>query len=306
MNNDEHKTIGALVVVMVAKMVAGIVGIIREVLGGLLWRRRVCSVVLMGWCAVMLMSCRGYFADKPPIDLVPNLDDQPKERAQSESRKLPEGVVPHTLTGGRTVGAEVDFSARAIYGIDITGDYIAPEDVETYAVASVNQTPLPFGIGYTEAVPYDVDRDFVMRGMGRFNIYCSVCHARTGTGDSIIMRRGVGLPRPPDLSSETIVQMTDGELYNVITHGRRNMRGYATQIPVADRWAIVSYVRALQYARNGQIGDVPDEKRAVLVAELEAAAENQSVAAAEEVPAVAEPTATDTAPTTTPGVDESQ
>ena len=35
------------------------------------------------------------------------------------------------------------------------------------------------------------------------------------------------------------------------------MPGYAAQIPVADRWAIVAYIRALQKSQNAQRGDLP-------------------------------------------------
>jgi mono/diheme cytochrome c family protein len=42
--------------------------------------------------------------------------------------------------------------------------------------------------------------------------------------------------------------MPDGQLYATITNGLRNMPAYRAQIPVADRWAIVAYVRALQLA----------------------------------------------------------
>ena len=39
------------------------------------------------------------------------------------------------------------------------------------------------------------------------------------------------------------------QVFATITNGVRNMPGYAAQIPVADRWAIVAYVRALQLSQ---------------------------------------------------------
>jgi hypothetical protein len=35
------------------------------------------------------------------------------------------------------------------------------------------------------------------------------------------------------------------------------MMGYASQIPVADRWAIVLYVRALQRSQNAAESELP-------------------------------------------------
>jgi mono/diheme cytochrome c family protein len=42
------------------------------------------------------------------------------------------------------------------------------------------------------------------------------------------------------------------------------MPAYGPQIPVADRWAIVAYLRALQRRQNATVDDVPAELRASL------------------------------------------
>ena len=42
------------------------------------------------------------------------------------------------------------------------------------------------------------------------------------------------------------------------------MPDYSAQIEPSDRWAIVSYIRALQLSHNARIGDVPVEKRTEL------------------------------------------
>jgi mono/diheme cytochrome c family protein len=46
-------------------------------------------------------------------------------------------------------------------------------------------------------------------------------------------------------------------LYNTIANGVRKMPGYASQIPVRDRWAIVAYLKALQKTRTATADDVP-------------------------------------------------
>lgn len=51
---------------------------------------------------------------------------------------------------------------------------------------------------------------------------------------------------PPSLHEERIRTMPDGQAFAVISNGIRNMPPYKHSIPVADRWAIVAYVRALQ------------------------------------------------------------
>jgi hypothetical protein len=42
----------------------------------------------------------------------------------------------------------------------------------------------------------------------------------------------------------------DGRMYEVITNGKGMMSGYGANIPVRDRWAIISYVRTLQAAKE--------------------------------------------------------
>ena len=55
--------------------------------------------------------------------------------------------------------------------------------------------------------------------------------------------------------------MTEGEIFNTITHGKNTMMSYADKLAPDDRWAVVAYVRALQRAAHGSINDVALEQR---------------------------------------------
>jgi hypothetical protein len=57
----------------------------------------------------------------------------------------------------------------------------------------------------------------------------------------------------------------DGKLFNTISNGIRKMSGYAGQIKVNDRWAIVAYVRALQQSQNASIDLVPEDQRQTIM-----------------------------------------
>ena len=67
-------------------------------------------------------------------------------------------------------------------------------------------------------------------------------------------------PRPAKPASTRTV----GHIYNTINNGIRNMPAYGAQVPTADRWAIVAYVKALQRSQNATIDDVPVDLRAQL------------------------------------------
>jgi hypothetical protein len=117
-----------------------------------------------------------------------------------------------------------------------------------------------------EKFPRPVTVDFLSRGRERFNIFCAACHDRVGTGDGMVVRRG--FPRPPSFHTERLRAQPVGDIYDVITNGYGRMPDYRDQIPVADRWAIVAYVRALQLSQYA----LRDELTAQDLQELDTAA----------------------------------
>jgi mono/diheme cytochrome c family protein len=116
-----------------------------------------------------------------------------------------------------------------------------------------------------------VTEKLILRGQERFNIYCRPCHGYAGYGDGIVNERAQALlltgqggtvwVQPKSLHEPLIRDQSPGQLFNTITNGIRNMAGYASQIPVADRWAIVAYVKALQLSQHASDQDVPADQR---------------------------------------------
>ena len=107
--------------------------------------------------------------------------------------------------------------------------------------------------------PYPIDERILRRGQERFDIYCSPCHARTGEGDGMIVRRGYR--RPPSYHEERLRAAPVGHFFDVISNGFGAMPDYATQIRAEDRWAIIAYVRALQLSEHATPADVPPGER---------------------------------------------
>src|SRR5947199_10089037 len=111
-------------------------------------------------------------------------------------------------------------------------------------------------------IPVPVTAELMQRGKQRFNITCSVCHGLTAAGNGIAKQ--YGLSTVATLQDERIRKMADGEIFNTITNGKNTMMSYGGNVPVADRWAIIAYLRALQRSQNATEVDVPPEHRAEL------------------------------------------
>lgn len=116
-----------------------------------------------------------------------------------------------------------------------------------------------------------VTLQLIQRGQERFNIYCRPCHGFSGYGDGMVHQHaqmllvtgqsGTVWVAPKSLHEPAIREQPPGQIFNTITNGIRNMSGYASQIPVADRWAIVSYVKSLQLSQHASMADVPPDQR---------------------------------------------
>jgi mono/diheme cytochrome c family protein len=110
--------------------------------------------------------------------------------------------------------------------------------------------------------PFQVTRDVLERGHDRFNVYCSPCHGRTAEGNGMIVQRG--LRPPPSFHDDKIRTQPVGYYFDVMTNGFGAMQDYRMQLEPKDRWAVASYIRALQYSQRASVADVPSDKRGEL------------------------------------------
>jgi len=118
------------------------------------------------------------------------------------------------------------------------------------------------GKAFVEAFPEPVDAAMLERGQERFNIYCSPCHDQVGYGRGMIVQRGY--KQPQSFHSDRARALPPGYYVHAMTRGFGVMPAYAAQVPVADRWAIAAYIRALQLSQNASLSDVPASERAKL------------------------------------------
>ena len=135
-------------------------------------------------------------------------------------------------------------------------------------------------------LPFAVTREVIERGRDRFNIHCTPCHDRAGTGQGIVVQRG--FRPPPSFHTSHLREAPVGHFFDVMTNGFGAMSSYATRVSVRDRWAIAAYLRALQYSQYAPVADVPADKRAALDALPQPAAAPPLPAARQE-PAAKQP-----------------
>ncbi len=146
------------------------------------------------------------------------------------------------------------------------GRSVRPLVPDTVARGHVDEDPLLYtgkiGKDFANEFPFPVTKEVLARGQQRFNIYCTPCHDRVGTGDGMIVRRGYR--KPPSYHIDRLRKQPAGYFFDVITHGFGVMPSYAAQVPVRDRWAIVAYIRALQLSQHATMADVPSGEQAKL------------------------------------------
>lgn len=110
--------------------------------------------------------------------------------------------------------------------------------------------------GPVETLPMDVSLPLFERGKERYEIFCVPCHDQLGSGQGMIVQRG--FPRPPSFHNGALREAPVGHFFDVITHGfGALMPAYGSKIPPEDRWAIIAYIRALQFSQYAPVADLP-------------------------------------------------
>jgi hypothetical protein len=183
------------------------------------------SLVAVSGCA------RGCTSSRPPIQINPSMDDQPKVLPQTASKFFYDGSsmrqpVPGTVPIGGLNEDTVFFTGK---GAD--GKFVA-------------------------TIPVTVDEALLERGRQRYVIYCQPCHDARGDGRGILFQRG-NIPTA-SLHQDKVLKHPDGFIFDVITNGLALMPAYRWPIPPADRWAIIAYVRELERRRLAGAKGAPE------------------------------------------------
>ena len=111
-------------------------------------------------------------------------------------------------------------------------------------------------------IPVPITAELLGRGQERYGIYCAVCHGADGYGQGMIVQRG--FPAPPSFHTDRLREAPAGHFFDVMTRGYGVMYPYASRVTPEDRWAIVAYIRALQFSQHAPIATVPADLQSQL------------------------------------------
>ncbi|TVP99051.1 MAG: DUF3341 domain-containing protein [Planctomycetaceae bacterium] len=257
-----------------------------------------------------------------PQPETPAEDQPPTEKPVEEMKDEPAATEPAPAPESEPAAASEPAPATepAPANEPTTPSEPAPADEPaaepTAADANVPPTMPEDTTPWLERNPLALSVELMERGKTQFEIYCATCHGNDGRGNGLVNRRAQRIlatawVQPSSMHQDTLLAdaYPDGKLFSTISNGIRKMPGYASQISVKDRWAIVAYVRALQASQNAELEDLPVDKRDELKrlqtqvhAKLAAAAEaeRQRAEEAEQKRAAEAAEAAAAAPTTDP------
>lgn len=192
-----------------------------------------------------MAGCRGQTSDEPPVLLERNMFDQERYNPEAYSEFFGDHRTMRTPIEGTVARDRYDDDPEVATGL--------LADQSGYAM-SVPQTVVTHAGGLAR---------LLARGQERFGIYCTPCHGQTGDGKGMVVCKRAKVTDPcesrgfaplPSYEDERLRHMPDGQLFATITRGVRTMPAYGPQIPINDRWAIVTYVRALQMSQLAENG----------------------------------------------------
>ena len=227
-----------------------------------------------------LSGCRGERTDKPPRQLFPDMDDQPRFKPQRGTEFFADGrtqrpSVPGTIAYGRT---PIDVTDAAVAETSWAQSYsqerarLVKNDIGVYYGSTGTDAAADTPEAWLDTIPIPVTRELIELGQKNFNIYCATCHGYEGDGQGLVgVRWSVPVANFYDEKYRDQSQFTgrDGYLFHIARNGLYDpngvlrMPGYKHALDERESWGVVAYIRTLQAARGVPINDpaVPDSER---------------------------------------------
>ncbi len=199
------------------------------------WMILLLAIVVVGtWVPLVLIyRARSTTSRQPRVHFFMDMDKQAKFGTQSAHPWFEDGRAMRTPIEGTIARGHLRHDAHFFDGFS--------KDATSGAIQFMTTMP-------SQVM---VDESLLQRGQQRYGIYCAICHGTTGVGDGLVNQRAIELKEPKwvpatNLMTQEIRDRADGQIFQAIRDGVRNMPSYVAQIDPHDRWAIVAYIRYLQ------------------------------------------------------------
>jgi len=176
---------------------------------------------------VGIAGLRGRPSRRPPLEVFPDMDRQLKLRPMQPNDFFPNGTSSQLPPPG-TIARSEAFLTR-------NGPGYSFEDIPANTGCVTGTT------NFVETNPLPVTGKLLAHGREGFDIYCAPCHGALGDGDGITKKLGV-MPTVANLHEKRLVEMSDGEIFNTITHGKGTMAAAGPLLMIAG--AVVSAIGA--------------------------------------------------------------
>jgi mono/diheme cytochrome c family protein len=199
---------------------------------------------------VSILGFQGKKTKNTPIEIFPDMDHQDKYLSQSENDFFSNGMsdrkqVQNTVQRGNNIHFQDVFNA------DYKNDRL--ENPSFYSGKDPDgnwMRGFPSGLKITNELLED--------GKVHYDIYCGTCHGVSGDGRGVTRDYGMLAASYHD---DRIRDMSEGELFDIITNGKNLMYGLKARVKPEERWAIILYVRALQLSQHATYEDLNESDK---------------------------------------------
>lgn len=183
-------------------------------------------IAAVGCISIIITSCGKKDVNSPGVEFMPDMYRSPS---------LETNMTYVSLINGDTL----QVNRMPVAGTIARGylPYAFANTPEGYDQAKVNAHN-----------PFAKNNTNVKQGEELYSKFCIQCHGPAGQGDGAV---GLKLPGPPpSYTSASYINMTEGEIFQIITYGKGLMGAHASILSQEERWKLVLYVQKLQHPDN--------------------------------------------------------
>lgn len=167
-----------------------------------------------------LASCKD--SNKPNYQYFPNMYESVAYETYSESDAFNS---PYGIKGEEAQLPPVGAIKRGYVPYDFPNTTEGYDSAKLYSKSPLDSTALD-----------------MKKGQELFEIYCGICHGKTGNGKGklVTQEKILGVPSYKDRV------INEGSVNHVITFGLNSMGSYANQLDQEERWLVSAYVMKLK------------------------------------------------------------